>query len=46
MKMIYKSSLLPEIHAEPDRYIIPDWQREQVWGVSKKQLLIDTILRG
>lgn len=29
-----------------DRYEIPDWQREEVWGTAKKQLLIDSILRG
>jgi hypothetical protein len=29
-----------------DRYEIPDWQREEVWPESKKQYLIDSILRG
>jgi len=34
------------IYRHRDRYIYADWQRTEVWGVGKKQKLIDTILRG
>ncbi|MGY0798168.1 DUF262 domain-containing protein [Lysobacter sp. A286] len=37
---------LDKIYKRRDRYEIPDWQREAVWGKEKKQKLIDTILRG
>jgi uncharacterized protein with ParB-like and HNH nuclease domain len=37
---------LDKIYKRRDRYEIPDWQREPVWDQSKKQLLIDSILRG
>jgi len=37
---------LDKIYKRRDRYDIPDWQREEVWDKSKKQQLIDSILRG
>lgn len=46
MKMRTENRALDKIYKRRDRYEIPDWQREEVWGVSKKQKLIDSILRG
>ena len=37
---------IDKIHKRRDRYEIPDWQRGKVWTVPRKQLLIDSILRG
>ena len=37
---------LDKIYKRRDRYEIPEWQRQEVWSRSKKQNLIDTILRG
>jgi len=37
---------IDKIFHRRDRYDIPEWQREEVWGREKKQNLIDTILRG
>jgi hypothetical protein len=37
---------LDKIYKRRNRYDIPDWQREPVWDESKKQQLIDSILRG
>ncbi len=37
---------LDKIYKRRDRYEIPDWQREKVWDVARKQSLIDSILRG
>ena len=37
---------LDKLYKRRDRYEIPDWQRQEVWGADKKRLLIDTILRG
>jgi len=36
---------IDKIYKRRDRYEIPDWQRLPVWGVSQKQLLIDSMLR-
>lgn len=36
---------LDKIYKRRDRYDIPDWQREKVWSETKKQNLIDTILK-
>jgi hypothetical protein len=44
--MIADSREIDKIYKRRDRYEIPDWQREEVWPKEKKQLLIDTILRG
>lgn len=46
MQMRSESRELDKIYKRRDRYEIPDWQREKVWSTEKKQLLIDTILRG
>ena len=37
---------LDKLYKRRDRYDIPDWQRNEVWNVEKKRLLIDSILRG
>jgi len=41
-----KKRAIDKIYKRRDRYEIPDWQRQEVWSRSKKQNLIDTILRG
>ena len=46
MKMISKKRALDKIYKRRDRYDMPDWQREEVWDVGKKQALVDGILRG
>ena len=46
MKMRAERRALDKIYKRRDRYDIPDWQREEVWGLGKKQKLIDTLLRG
>ena len=46
MKMFSGARALDKIDKRRERYDIPEWQRQQVWGQSKKQNLIDSILRG
>ena len=46
MKMTSAKRALDKIYKRRDRYEIPDWQREEVWNKTKKQQLIDSILRG
>jgi len=46
MEMRVEKRALDKIYKRRDRYEIPDWQREEVWPRSKKQALIDSILRG
>lgn len=46
MKMSSGSRALDKIYKRRDRYEIPEWQRQEVWTQSKKQNLIDSILRG
>lgn len=46
MKMRSDKRELDKIFKRRDRYEIPDWQREEVWDLPRKQLLIDSILRG
>jgi len=46
MKMESGQRAIDKIHKRRDRYEIPDWQRGRVWGAPRKQLLIDSILRG
>src|SRR3990172_2363466 len=46
MKMQSKTRAIDKIYKRRDRYEIPEWQRQEVWNRSKKQNLIDTILRG
>ena len=46
MKMLSKTRAIDKIYKRRDRYDIPEWQRQEVWSTSKKQNLIDTLLRG
>ncbi|MFA4966560.1 MAG: DUF262 domain-containing protein, partial [Thermoleophilia bacterium] len=46
MDMRSQQRALDKIYKRRDRYEIPDWQREEVWGAEKKRRLIDSILRG
>src|SRR5215510_10457693 len=46
MKMQSKTRAIDKIYRRRDRYEITDWQRQEVWSRSKKQNLIDSILRG
>jgi len=46
MKIESGQRAIDKIHKRRDRYEIPDWQRGRVWGTPRKQLLIDSILRG
>ena len=46
MQMRAEKRAIDKIYKRRDRYEIPDWQREEVWTLDKKQLLIDSILRG
>jgi hypothetical protein len=45
MKMTSAARALDKIYKRRDRYEIPEWQRQEVWSRSKKQSLIDSILR-
>ena len=46
MKMQSRTRAIDKIYKRRDRYDIPEWQRQEVWSRSKKQNLIDSILRG
>jgi hypothetical protein len=46
MKMQSRTRAIDKIYKRRDRYEIPEWQRQEVWSRSKKQNLIDTILRS
>jgi len=46
MKITPGRRALDKIYKRRDRYEIPEWQRGKVWDTSKKQQLIDSILRG
>jgi len=46
MKMRVNKRAIDKIYKRRDRYEIPEWQRQEVWSRSKKQNLIDSILRG
>jgi hypothetical protein len=46
MKMTAGHRALDKIYKRRDRYEIPEWQRGEVWDTSRKQQLIDSILRG
>jgi hypothetical protein len=46
MQILSKKRALDKIYKRRDRYEIPDWQREEVWNATKKQELIDSILRN
>jgi hypothetical protein len=44
--MTSRDRALDKIYKRRDRYEIPDWQRTDVWDKTRKQQLIDSILRG
>jgi len=46
MKMTSGQRALDKIYKRRDRYDIPDWQRGEVWDTKRKQMLVDSILRG
>lgn len=46
MKMTSDKRAIDKIYKRRDRYEIPDWQRQKVWGRARQQALIDSILRG
>jgi uncharacterized protein with ParB-like and HNH nuclease domain len=46
MKMESRKQAIDKIYKRRNRYEIPEYQREEVWGAPEKQLLIDTILKG
>lgn len=46
MKTTAGRRALDKIYKRRDRYEIPEWQRGEVWDKTKKQLLIDSVLRG
>jgi|SRR5579885_2519774 len=46
MKITSGRRALDKIFKRRDRYEIPEWQREKVWDTTRKQQLIDSILRG
>lgn len=46
MKMTSGRRALDKVYKRRDRYEIPDWQRDEVWDDTKKQKLIDSVLRG
>ncbi|MBK5290379.1 MAG: DUF262 domain-containing protein [Acidobacteriia bacterium] len=46
MRMSSDKRAIDKIYKRRDRYEIPDWQRQAVWGRGRKQELIDSILRG
>lgn len=45
MKMTSEKRAIDKVFRRRDRYDIPDWQRQEVWGRERKQRLIDSILR-
>ena len=46
MKMTTDKRAIDKIYKRRNRYEIPDWQRQPVWGRTRQQELIDSILRG
>ena len=46
MEMQSERRALDKIYKRRDRYEIPEWQRDEVWPLEKKRLLIDSILSG
>ena len=46
MNMETRKRAIDKIYKRRDRIEMPDFQREEVWPVSKKRLLIDSILKG
>ncbi len=46
MRMESRKMALDKVFKRRNRYDIPEWQRDEVWSKERKQLLIDSILRG
>ena len=46
MKMRLQPRAIDKVYKRRDRIEMPDFQREEVWSIDKKRLLIDSILRG
>ncbi|MCH8053279.1 MAG: DUF262 domain-containing protein, partial [Planctomycetes bacterium] len=46
MKMETRKRAIDKVYKRRNRYEIPEWQRQKVWSRSKKQNLIDSMLRG
>lgn len=46
MEMTAGRRALDKIYKRRNRYEIPEWQRGEVWDTTRKQQLIDSILRG
>jgi uncharacterized protein DUF262 len=46
MEMETRKMALDKVYKRRDRYDIPEWQRDEVWSLDRKQQLIDSILRG
>lgn len=46
MKMELRSRAIDKVYKRRDKIEMPDFQREEVWPESKKQLLVDSILHG
>lgn len=46
MKIRSDSRELDKVYKRRDRYEIPDWQRDEVWDLPRRQKLIDSVLRG
>lgn len=46
MEMIATSLTVNDFNAARHAYVIPDWQRGEVWDTWRKQALIDSLLRG
>ena len=46
MKMELRRRAVDKIYKRRDKIEMPDFQREEVWPELKKQMLVDSILRG
>lgn len=46
MEMEARDHPIDKLYKRRDRFEIPDYQREEVWNIAQKQLLIDSILNG
>jgi hypothetical protein len=46
MKMELRRKAIDKIYKRRDKIEMPDFQREEVWPESKKQTLVDSILKG
>ncbi len=46
MKMELRRKAVDKVYKRRDKIEMPDFQREEVWPDSKKQMLVDSILRG